>query len=126
MENPKTFQNYQFLGYLEAHTNGFRYTAQRGDKIDILYKNIKHAVFQPCDKEMIMVIHFHLKHGIMIGKKRHVDVQFYIEVICQSINHPLQWYFRSVKSRPIWVKLVTCEIVTIFMPNSKNVNNGTN
>jgi len=67
-------------GYLEAHTNGFRYTAQRGDKIDILYKNIKHAIFQPCDKEMIMVIHFHLKHGIMIGKKRHVDVQFYIEV----------------------------------------------
>ena len=69
------------LGYLEAHTNGFRYTAQRGDKIDILYKNIKHAIFQPCDKEMIMVIHFHLKHGIMIGKKRHVDVQFYIEVM---------------------------------------------
>jgi len=67
-------------GFLEAHTNGFRYTAQRGDKIDILYKNVKHAVFQPCDKEMIMVIHFHLKNGIMVGKKRHIDVQFYIEV----------------------------------------------
>lgn len=67
-------------GYLEAHTNGFRYTAQRGDRIDILYVNIKHAVFQPCDKEMIMVIHFHLKNGIMVGKKRHVDIQFYIEV----------------------------------------------
>ena len=68
------------LGYLEAHTNGFRYTSQRGDKIDILYTNVKHAVFQPCDKEMIMVIHFHLKNGIMVGKKRHIDVQFYIEV----------------------------------------------
>ena len=29
---------------------------------------------------MIMVIHFHLKNGIMVGKKRHIDVQFYIEV----------------------------------------------
>ena len=67
-------------GYLEAHTNGFRYTAQRGDRIDFLYVNIKHAIFQPCDKEMIMVIHFHLRNGIMVGKKRHVDIQFYIEV----------------------------------------------
>lgn len=75
-------------GYLEAHTNGFRYTAQRGDKVDILYLNIKHSIFQPCDKEMIMVLHFHLKNGIMIGKKRHVDVQFYIEVgeITTDIN----------------------------------------
>jgi len=75
-------------GFLEAHTNGFRYTAQRGDKVDILYMNIKHSIFQPCDKEMIMVLHFHLKNGIMIGKKRHVDVQFYIEVgeITTDIN----------------------------------------
>lgn len=50
--------------------------------------NIKHSIFQPCDKEMIMVLHFHLKNGIMIGKKRHVDVQFYIEVgeITTDIN----------------------------------------
>lgn len=27
-----------------------------------------------------MVIHFHLRNGIMVGKKRHVDIQFYIEV----------------------------------------------
>lgn len=29
--------------------------------MDILYNNIKHAVFQPCDGEMIIVLHFHLK-----------------------------------------------------------------
>lgn len=29
--------------------------------MDILYNNIKHALFQPCDGEMIIVLHFHLK-----------------------------------------------------------------
>jgi nucleosome binding factor SPN SPT16 subunit len=32
-------------GSLEAHTNGFRFTSIRGDKVDILYNNIKHAFF---------------------------------------------------------------------------------
>uniref|UniRef100_A0A8C0ICL6 FACT complex subunit n=1 Tax=Bubo bubo TaxID=30461 RepID=A0A8C0ICL6_BUBBB len=53
-------------GSLEAHVNGFRFTSVRGDKVDILYNNIKHAVFQPCDGEMIImiiVLHFHLKWG---------------------------------------------------------------
>ncbi|CAH2294638.1 FACT complex subunit SPT16 [Pelobates cultripes] len=67
-------------GSLEAHVNGFRFTSVRGDKVDILYNNIKHAVFQPCDGEMIIVLHFHLKNAIMFGKKRHTDVQFYTEV----------------------------------------------
>ena len=48
-------------GTLEAHNNGFLYTSLRGDKIEILYSNIKHAIFQPCDHEIIILIHFHLK-----------------------------------------------------------------
>jgi len=67
-------------GVLEAHTNGFRYTSIRGDKVDILYNNIKHALFQPCDGEMIILLHFHLKNPIMFGKKKQTDVQFYTEV----------------------------------------------
>uniref|UniRef100_H3A579 FACT complex subunit n=1 Tax=Latimeria chalumnae TaxID=7897 RepID=H3A579_LATCH len=67
-------------GSLEAHVNGFRFTSVRGDKVDILYNNIKHSIFQPCDGEMIIVLHFHLKNAIMFGKKRHTDVQFYTEV----------------------------------------------
>ncbi|XP_040603018.1 FACT complex subunit SPT16-like [Mesocricetus auratus] len=67
-------------GSLEAHVNGFRFTSVRGDKVDILYNNIKHALFQPCDGEMIIILHFHLKNAIMFGKKRHTDVQFYTEV----------------------------------------------
>ncbi|XP_017471590.1 PREDICTED: FACT complex subunit spt16 isoform X1 [Rhagoletis zephyria] len=70
----------RMTGSLEAHTNGFRYISVRGDKVDILYNNIKSSFFQPCDGEMIILLHFHLKHAIMFGKKKHVDVQFYTEV----------------------------------------------
>lgn len=72
--------NKRMTGSLEAHTNGFRYTSVRGDKVDILYNNIKNAFFQPCDGEMIILLHFHLRHAIMFGKKKHLDVQFYTEV----------------------------------------------
>lgn len=48
--------------------------------MDILYNNIKHAIYQPCDNEMIILLHFHLKHAIVFGKKKHIDVQFYTEV----------------------------------------------
>ena len=67
-------------GQLEAHTNGFQYSSIRGDKIDILFNNIKHAFYQPCDSEMIILLHFHLKNPIMFGKKKSQDVQFYTEV----------------------------------------------
>lgn len=67
-------------GQLEAHTNGFRYTSVRGDKVDILYNNIQHAVFQPCDHEMIIILHFHLKNAMIFAKKKQMDVQFYTEV----------------------------------------------
>ncbi|KAL1441416.1 hypothetical protein MTO96_001056 [Rhipicephalus appendiculatus] len=67
-------------GILEAHSNGFRFTSVRGDKVDILYNNTKHAFFQPCDGEMIILLHFTLRNAIMFGKKKHNDVQFYTEV----------------------------------------------
>ena len=53
-------------GMLEAHTNGFQYISIRGDKIEILYNNIKHAFYQPCDSEMIILLHFHLKVSLLI------------------------------------------------------------
>ncbi|VDP86068.1 unnamed protein product [Schistosoma mattheei] len=71
---------YLSLGTLEAHSNGFRFTSVRGDQVDILYNNIKHAFYQPCDGEMIILLHFHLKNAIMYGKKKHTDIQFYTEV----------------------------------------------
>ncbi|CAI9765250.1 unnamed protein product [Fraxinus pennsylvanica] len=69
-------------GSLEAHMNGFRYSTSRPDeRVDIMYGNIKHAFFQPADKEMITLLHFHLHNHIMIGNKKTKDVQFYVEVM---------------------------------------------
>ncbi|GMH36216.1 hypothetical protein BSKO_04084 [Bryopsis sp. KO-2023] len=68
-------------GVLEAHHNGFRYNAPRSEFLDIMYRNIRFAFFQPADNEMITILHFHLINPIMVGKKKTKDVQFYAEVM---------------------------------------------
>ncbi|OMO95969.1 hypothetical protein COLO4_15580 [Corchorus olitorius] len=69
-------------GTLEAHVNGFRFGTTRADeRVDIMYGNIKHAFFQPAEKEMITLLHFHLHNHIMVGNKKTKDVQFYVEVM---------------------------------------------
>lgn len=73
-------------GRLEGHVNGFRYTTRRGEVVDILYSNIKHAIFQPCDQTRFVLLHFHLHNPIMIGRKKCRDIQFYTEVIDASKN----------------------------------------
>ncbi|XP_021282525.1 FACT complex subunit SPT16-like [Herrania umbratica] len=69
-------------GTLEVHVNGFRYSTSRADeRVDIMFGNIKHAFFQPAEKEMITLLHFHLHNHIMVGNKKTKDVQFYVEVM---------------------------------------------
>ncbi|KAL0292241.1 UNVERIFIED_CONTAM: FACT complex subunit SPT16 [Sesamum calycinum] len=69
-------------GTLEAHANGFRYATSRQDeRVDIMFANVKHAFFQPAEKEMITLLHFHLHNHIMVGNKKTKDVQFYVEVM---------------------------------------------
>uniref|UniRef100_A0A1D1XXQ6 FACT complex subunit n=1 Tax=Anthurium amnicola TaxID=1678845 RepID=A0A1D1XXQ6_9ARAE len=69
-------------GTLEAHPNGFRYSTSRlEERVDVMYGNIKHAFFQPAEKEMITLLHFHLHNHIMVGNKKTKDVQFYVEVM---------------------------------------------
>jgi len=67
------------VGSLEAHLNGLRFQATKMDTIDINYANIKHAFFQPCEREMVVLIHMHLKSPIVISKKKTNDVQFFTE-----------------------------------------------
>ena len=67
-------------GILECHINGFRYTASKGEVIDVIFSNIKNAFFQPCEKEVFAALHFRLHEPIMIGKKKTDDVQFYAEI----------------------------------------------
>lgn len=74
------------VGTLEAHQNGLRFTSTKGEIVDVMYSNIKHAIYQPCEKSVMVLIHFHLKDFIMIGKKKQKDIQFYTEVIDSSLN----------------------------------------
>jgi nucleosome binding factor SPN SPT16 subunit len=69
------------IGALEAHNNGLRFRSDRGETLDIIYDNIKHAVFQPCQRDLHVIIHFHLIHPIMVGKKKYKDIKFYTEVV---------------------------------------------
>ena len=71
----------KMAGQLEAHTNGFRYKTPKGEELDVMYRNIKHAFFQPAENDMITLVHFHLINPIMIGKKKSNDVQFYSQVM---------------------------------------------
>ena len=71
-------------GVLEAHVNGFRFISTKGEKVDIIYNNIKHAFLQTCDSELIVLIHFNLKNPILVGKKKVNDIQFYREVGSQA------------------------------------------
>ena len=69
------------MGGLEAHVNGFRFVSDRREILEIIYANIKHAIFQPCEREHIVLLHFHLHHPIMVGKKKRKDIQFYTDVV---------------------------------------------
>ncbi|KAI9473599.1 MAG: FACT complex subunit-domain-containing protein [Benjaminiella poitrasii] len=67
-------------GELEIHQNGIRYQSIRSDSsFNILFSNIKHLFFQPCDNELLVLIHIHFKNPILIGKKKTKDIQFYRE-----------------------------------------------
>lgn len=68
-------------GLFEIHQNGLRYQSpsKSENNIEILFSNIKHLFFQPCDHELIVIIHAHLKSPIMVGKKKTKDIQIYRE-----------------------------------------------
>jgi nucleosome binding factor SPN SPT16 subunit len=70
------------VGKVEIHQNGIRYQSplNHQHRVDILFSNVRHLFFQPCQHELIVIIHVHLKDPIMIGnKKKTKDVQFYRE-----------------------------------------------
>ncbi|KAF9072976.1 FACT complex subunit SPT16 [Rhodocollybia butyracea] len=66
-------------GEVEIHQNGVRYQSPMGQKVDVLFSNIKHLFFQPCDHELLVIVHMHLRSPIIVGKKKTFDVQFFRE-----------------------------------------------
>ena len=76
------FEGKRSAGDVEIHQNGIRWSshARSDHKVDILFSNIKHLFFQPCDHELVVLIHAHLKSPIMVGKKKSRDITFVREV----------------------------------------------
>ncbi|KAK4156291.1 FACT complex subunit-domain-containing protein [Chaetomidium leptoderma] len=68
-------------GKVEIHQNGIRYQSPLSttQRVDVLFSNVRHLFFQPCQNELIVIIHLHLKDPILFGKKKTKDVQFYRE-----------------------------------------------
>jgi len=63
------------IGNLEIHQNGVRFLSQKGHTVDIPFSNVKHAFFQPCaEDELIVIIHFNLKVPVLVGTKKVQDV----------------------------------------------------
>lgn len=69
------------VGILEIHSNGLRYKPmlKSTQTVDIPFSNIKHFFFQPCDGEMLVLLHIHLKSPIVLAKKKTFDIQIYRE-----------------------------------------------
>ncbi|KAF8818763.1 transcriptional elongation factor [Cardiosporidium cionae] len=76
--------SFNFFVHYFGYILRFSFNSRHVDCVDITYSNIKHAFFQPCERELIVLIHFHLKSPIMVGKKKTDDVQFYTETGTQS------------------------------------------
>lgn len=77
------------IGNLEIHQNGLRFKSHKGQFVDICFSNVKHCFFQACAAdELIVILHFNLHQGIMLGNKKVNDVQFYKEsgIAAEDIN----------------------------------------
>ena len=69
-------------GALSCHTDGLLFVSNKGgEKVAIRFGNIKQGIYQPCEREDKALIHLHLRHPILIGKKKYADVQFYTELV---------------------------------------------
>lgn len=64
-----------------VYVHACRYSTPKGEILDVMYRNIRFAFFQPAENEMVTILHFHLHHPIMVGNKKSKDVQFYAEVM---------------------------------------------
>lgn len=74
------FSGKRTFGRLELHKNGFKFRSTKNEELDILFVNIKHAVYQPSEGEEIILLHFNLKQPLIVGRKKTHDIQFFADV----------------------------------------------
>ena len=77
-------------GTLHGFTNGYRFVSKKNNVFEMEHSNIRHAIFQPCDENMMIILHFKLHKAVQVNKKRVHDLQFYCEVgsIAEDLNDP--------------------------------------
>ncbi len=70
-----TMESKRVPGKVEIHQNGIRYQSPLStqQRVDILFSNVRHLFFQPCQHELIVIIHIHLKDPIIIGNKKKTE-----------------------------------------------------
>ena len=97
------FEGKRSTGDVEIHQNGIRWASKARSEhkcgqslsltpmvvahaahADILYSNIRHLLFQPCDNELVVLIHVHLKQPIMLGKKKVKVSESFYTTFCRS------------------------------------------
>lgn len=61
-------------GALELHVNGLRFQASRGERLDLPFKNIKIAFYQPAEKEILVSVHVDRAYACMPHPDAHVFV----------------------------------------------------
>ena len=77
-------------GTLHGYSNGYRFVSKKNNVFEMEHSNIRHAIFQPCDENMMIILHFKLHRAVQVNKKRVNDLQFYCEVgsIAEDLNDP--------------------------------------
>jgi nucleosome binding factor SPN SPT16 subunit len=80
---PKLGRGRRTNGALQIHLNGLRFRCeQTHTNVDVIYANIKHFIFQKTDKAShVVMLHLHLKHPILVNKKKCNDISFYTEAV---------------------------------------------
>lgn len=79
------------IGTLTAYENGFRFTNKStNENFEFGLNNIKHAILQLCDQDMIVIIHFALENPVVINKKPYHYVQYFTEVgyLSEDLHDP--------------------------------------
>jgi nucleosome binding factor SPN SPT16 subunit len=86
------------VGRLEYHRNGFRFKSRKGEELDFLNANIKHAIYMPADEEDLFIIHFEMREAVVYGGRRVTNVQFYTRL--DESNENLVESSEKRKKRP--------------------------
>lgn len=75
-----TLEGRKSEGQLIAYHNGFKFVTKNQKSLTIFNSNIRHVIYQPCEENMFVLVHFLLKKPIVIQKQLTEHVQVFTEI----------------------------------------------